>query len=324
MTQVFLSYSTKDAAITKQLDEELNASGIVTFKFDRDVAGGEDVIERLHDAFSKSDVFLLVLSESSARSRWCKKEQTIAINCSMDDEKKTVLPVLLDTPDKCELNYFLRYGFQWIDLRDRNNMSRVITACQPGSTAAIPLRVLRRSRAALYPVVLASAILLVLSLTVFGVRAYKEAGRLKLRAELRHTQQSAQEVDDEVERLLKTNAVQPPSKDGKTEYYRPGTQVHLATDTYEGLVLKKRALYRQDGLIAVDYYSRHDNVISGKTRKHLDSANRPYLIDEFDRNGLKTKRHCAEGNENDCISYLFEEQESPFAMFAFLPGFRYP
>src|SRR5689334_9235289 len=89
MPHAFLSYSRKDSAFVDRLERELNAQGIVTWRDQHSIAGGEDwyksIVQGLHDAY----VVLCIVTPAADESRWVLREALYA-----DQQGIPLMPIL--------------------------------------------------------------------------------------------------------------------------------------------------------------------------------------------------------------------------------------
>ena len=79
---IFISYSSKDVAIAKQIKSILESpprSVSCWMASDATITSGDDFRVRIVEAIRRSKVFLIILSESSMASDWCSQELSFAI-----------------------------------------------------------------------------------------------------------------------------------------------------------------------------------------------------------------------------------------------------
>ena len=81
MTRVFISHSSDDAQLAVELHDWLRGLGHEVF-LDRDLhdglAGGDDVIQCLHERLRWADAVVAVITGSYGRSQWCSAELGVA------------------------------------------------------------------------------------------------------------------------------------------------------------------------------------------------------------------------------------------------------
>nr|XP_017242468.1 PREDICTED: TMV resistance protein N-like isoform X2 [Daucus carota subsp. sativus] len=90
---VFLSFHGKDTRsnFTSHLYHALCQAGIQTFIDDHALEKGQEISSTLLDAIRNSDMFIVVLSENYAGSRWCLDELAEILSCKRTE--KQVVPV---------------------------------------------------------------------------------------------------------------------------------------------------------------------------------------------------------------------------------------
>lgn len=72
--RVFVSHATADKWIARVLCEKLEAIGVVTFRDDRDIAGGDHIPARLRQEINSADEFLVLLTPNSIDRQWVTLE----------------------------------------------------------------------------------------------------------------------------------------------------------------------------------------------------------------------------------------------------------
>jgi len=87
---VFVSYTHQDADFVMKLGEDLKRIGLEPLVGRLELKVGDDIRRAVDAMIDRSDYFLFVISESSIKSDWAKKELEQAMA-----RKKKVLPVLL-------------------------------------------------------------------------------------------------------------------------------------------------------------------------------------------------------------------------------------
>jgi len=94
MISVFISYAHEDSAVIDKIQLHLDAAGYAIWIDRESIAGGELWRTRIVEAIENSNVFLLMLSPNSVRSKHVLQELNIA-----DGESKPILPVLIETTE---------------------------------------------------------------------------------------------------------------------------------------------------------------------------------------------------------------------------------
>lgn len=114
---VFISYSHEDKNFA-----DILAANLVKYKarvwLDRwELHVGDSIIDKIQDAIQESDALIIIISKSSMKSEWCKKELSSGLLRELEEKKVLVLPALLE---KCDMPVFLR-GKKYADFT--NNLS---------------------------------------------------------------------------------------------------------------------------------------------------------------------------------------------------------
>ncbi len=93
--RIFISYARSDRLKAKRLARELQKTGASIWFDEWQLRVGDSLRERIDDALSTSDYLLILLSPSSARSKWIRKEWSSAFSRELSSRSITVIPVLL-------------------------------------------------------------------------------------------------------------------------------------------------------------------------------------------------------------------------------------
>ncbi|CAI0393481.1 unnamed protein product [Linum tenue] len=93
--EVFLSFRGPDTRheITDVLYHFLLRSKIRTFKHDEDLHEGEGIWPSLVEVMKESKVYVPILSENYAHSKWCLKELAEMVDCRRQDKGHIILPI---------------------------------------------------------------------------------------------------------------------------------------------------------------------------------------------------------------------------------------
>lgn len=92
---VFLSHSSKDKPVIRQLATDLTAEGVTVWLDEQNLHVGDSIPDGIAQGLAGSDFFLIALSESSVSSEWVKRELNTALMDAVAKRKVKVLPVLL-------------------------------------------------------------------------------------------------------------------------------------------------------------------------------------------------------------------------------------
>lgn len=107
---VFISYSSKNQDVAYAILQELEDNDVKCWIAPRNLIYGADYGDLIADAIKKCNVFLLIFSEYSSNSRWCKGELNVAFT-----EDKTIIPYRIDTsPLKVAMSIILNQ-YHWVD-----------------------------------------------------------------------------------------------------------------------------------------------------------------------------------------------------------------
>ena len=101
----FISYSHQDKAFAKRLHHSLQSRGVRCWLDDHDLKPGDRILDAVAEAIRMHDTLLLCCSEASLTSWWVKDEIRKALERERMEERRIIVPVLLD-------NYLID---QWSD-----------------------------------------------------------------------------------------------------------------------------------------------------------------------------------------------------------------
>jgi hypothetical protein len=92
---VFISHSSKDKPIIRQLATDLKSEGIDVWLDEQRILVGESISEKIGQGLAESDYFIIAISEHSVQSEWVKKELNNAIVNEIEKRKTIILPIKL-------------------------------------------------------------------------------------------------------------------------------------------------------------------------------------------------------------------------------------
>ncbi|HKI34919.1 MAG TPA: toll/interleukin-1 receptor domain-containing protein [Gemmataceae bacterium] len=108
--RIFVSHATADKWIARVLCEKLEGVGAETFRDDRDIAGGDNIPERLRDEILSADEVLVLLTPNSITRPWVLLE----IGCAWGHNRRIIpirynveveaIPALLQPTKVIDLN----------------------------------------------------------------------------------------------------------------------------------------------------------------------------------------------------------------------------
>jgi hypothetical protein len=91
----FISYSTKDKAFARTLNDDLESNGVRCWFAEHDMKGGIKLHEQIDQAIQIHDRLLLILSEHSIRSSWVETEISKARKREFQETRRLLFPVRL-------------------------------------------------------------------------------------------------------------------------------------------------------------------------------------------------------------------------------------
>ncbi|MDR5589014.1 toll/interleukin-1 receptor domain-containing protein [Salegentibacter agarivorans] len=102
---VFISYSSKDRDFVEKLSIELVKNRINVWLDKWSMQPGDSLIDKIEEGLTDSSFLLVVLSNNSIQSEWCKKELNAGLMRELDEKKVVVIPILLE---ECKIPLFLK------------------------------------------------------------------------------------------------------------------------------------------------------------------------------------------------------------------------
>jgi len=122
MSQLFLSYSSKDRDIGLQVKAALEAKGHSVW-FDQDqIKGGDFYADRIPKGIREADIFLLLVTSNSVGDDRIQKQGSHEISREIglaQDYKRKIIPLKADTTPAAAFNDEFEYQlriYQWIDI----------------------------------------------------------------------------------------------------------------------------------------------------------------------------------------------------------------
>jgi len=113
MSSVFLSHSHADKAFVRRLAADLRRAGVRIWLDEAELQLGDSLIDKIREGIDQMEYVAAVLSETSVKSGWVKRELDVAMNQEIEGRRVKVLPLLLDG---CDLPGFLK-GKLYADFR---------------------------------------------------------------------------------------------------------------------------------------------------------------------------------------------------------------
>ena len=102
---VFISYSHEDRDFADGLAMQLVQQGVRVWVDRWELAVGDSLTERIQAAIAGASALLVILSQASVASEWCRRELTAGLVRELEEKRVVVLPVVTDD---CEIPLFLR------------------------------------------------------------------------------------------------------------------------------------------------------------------------------------------------------------------------
>lgn len=113
----FLSYAHEDKEFSERIAQELRKSGINVWMDKWEINAGDSLVQKIFmEGLSKCDIFLILISCSSAKSKWVKEELDYAMIKKIEGITK-IIPLI---KEKCEIPPPLR-ALKWVDLSEDLN-----------------------------------------------------------------------------------------------------------------------------------------------------------------------------------------------------------
>ncbi|MBT30456.1 MAG: hypothetical protein CMO01_12425 [Thalassobius sp.] len=113
-TEVFISYSRKDADFARKLNNKLQVYGKTTWFDQESIADGSDFEKEILNGIESSDNFLFIISPDSIESEFCEREVVFA-----SELNKRFVPVVWRKTDETKIPESLK-KVQWIDFEGKD------------------------------------------------------------------------------------------------------------------------------------------------------------------------------------------------------------
>jgi TIR domain len=138
---VFLSHSHSDRVFARRLGNDLISRGIRVWIDNAEISVGDSLLQKIAEGLEKMDYLAVVLSQSSVKSEWVRREVEIAINQEIAGRRVRVLPVLYQ---ECEIPPFLT-GKLYADFRQEEDYKASLDMLLRRFRTVSPLQGLLRS-----------------------------------------------------------------------------------------------------------------------------------------------------------------------------------
>jgi TIR domain len=90
--KIFISYSSADSAVAKEIWTDLEGAGLKTWLDKREIRPGDSFLEKMNTGLGEASYLLLLCSRESASSHWVRREWMSALA----GRGTVVIPILLD------------------------------------------------------------------------------------------------------------------------------------------------------------------------------------------------------------------------------------
>jgi len=102
---IFISYSHQDKKFVDKLAANLVANKVSIWLDRWELHVGDSLIDKIQEAITDSSALLVILTNSSTKSEWCKKELNSGLIKELEERRVVILPVLMEN---CDIPLFLR------------------------------------------------------------------------------------------------------------------------------------------------------------------------------------------------------------------------
>lgn len=99
MSTLFISYSSEDRDFAERLATDLENQGIGIWLDKWEIKVGDSIIEKIEKGIKDNDFLGIVLSPSSVKSKWARKELSAALMKELKSKSVVILPILLRNCD---------------------------------------------------------------------------------------------------------------------------------------------------------------------------------------------------------------------------------
>jgi TIR domain len=92
--EIFLSHAHQDHSLTLRLARTLKGHGLRSWYSERHIPGAKQWLDEIGAALDRCDWFVVLLTPSSVRSKWVKRELTYALD--QDRFEDRIVPLLVE------------------------------------------------------------------------------------------------------------------------------------------------------------------------------------------------------------------------------------
>jgi hypothetical protein len=138
MPQVFVSHSTEDAVIARQVADALRAAGVGVWIAPDSIRPGEAYNEAIVAGLKASDTLAILVSKASNASKHVAREVGLA-----DSQGKRIIPIRIEAVEPSDgLTYYLSMP-QWVEWHARGAAALAPLIGMLGGAAPVPARELQ-------------------------------------------------------------------------------------------------------------------------------------------------------------------------------------
>jgi hypothetical protein len=108
--RVFICHATEDKPFARRVATHLRQAGAEVWLDEREIKVGDSIVEKINSGLGAATHLLLLLSATSVRKPWVKREFSSALMRQLGDNSVRLLPVLLDDCEIPSLLSDIRYA----------------------------------------------------------------------------------------------------------------------------------------------------------------------------------------------------------------------
>lgn len=109
---IFISYSSPDKAVARSLAVMLDQLGYSVWYDDWAIGPGDSIVGKISEGLARKDMLIVLLSPSSVRSLWVRRELNTALMSQLSGQAVKVVPVMTK---KCSIPTILK-DIKYIDM----------------------------------------------------------------------------------------------------------------------------------------------------------------------------------------------------------------
>ncbi|MDO3383757.1 toll/interleukin-1 receptor domain-containing protein [Gilvimarinus algae] len=125
--KVFISHTSEDAQIAKNIRNYLAHRDIDVFDDKTDISMGSNLASSINEAISSSDAVLFVISKNTEKSRWVHQEMSLALNNKLKGKEVKLIPIVVEK--NSEIPFFLK-DYLYLDISKgqdfESGMSKIV------------------------------------------------------------------------------------------------------------------------------------------------------------------------------------------------------